>query len=96
MGGGEVFDKDDWYHRNTSMIGTLMKMMISMILVMMMIMIILIIIILINCIDIEQWRTDVFLCMSSLFCYIAIFTCVVTIYYVYCVQETSAISLNHG
>ena len=42
MGGGEVFDKDDWYHRNISMIGTLMKMMISMILVMMMIMIIII------------------------------------------------------
>ena len=39
-GGGEVFDKDDWYHRNISMIGSLMKMMISMILVMMMIMII--------------------------------------------------------
>ena len=42
MGGGEVFDKDDWYHRNISMIGTLMKMMISMILAMMMIMIIII------------------------------------------------------
>ena len=42
MGGGEVFDKDDWYHRNISMIGTLMKMMISMILVMMMILIIII------------------------------------------------------
>ena len=41
-GGGEVFDKDDWYHRNISMIGTLMKMMISMILVMMMIMVIII------------------------------------------------------
>ena len=41
-GGGEVFDKDDWYHRNISMIGTLMKMMISMILVTMMIMIIII------------------------------------------------------
>ena len=39
-GGGEVFDKNDWYHRNISMIGTLMKMMISMILVMMMIMIV--------------------------------------------------------
>ena len=36
-GGGEVFDKDDWYHGNISM-----KMMISMILVMMMIMIIII------------------------------------------------------
>ena len=35
----EVFDKDYWYHSNISMIGTLMKMMISMILVMMMIMI---------------------------------------------------------
>ena len=40
MGGGEVFEKDDLYHRNISMIGSLMKMMISMILVMMMIMII--------------------------------------------------------
>ena len=38
--GGGGFDKDYWYHRNISMIGTLMKMMISMILVMMMIMII--------------------------------------------------------
>ena len=41
MGGGG-FDKDDWYHRNISMIGTLMKMMIAMILVTMMIMIIII------------------------------------------------------
>ena len=41
MGGGGV-DKDDWYHRNISMIGTLMKMMISIILVTMMIMIIII------------------------------------------------------
>ena len=41
-GGGEVFGKDDWYHRNISMIGALMKMMISMILVMMTIMIIII------------------------------------------------------
>ena len=39
MVGGEVFDKDDWYHRNISMTGTLMKMKISMILVMMMMMI---------------------------------------------------------
>ena len=42
-GGGEVFDKDDWYHRNISMIGTLMKMMISKILVMMMMIMIIII-----------------------------------------------------
>ena len=42
LSGGGGFDKDDWYHRNISMIGTLMEMMISMILVTMMIMIIII------------------------------------------------------
>ena len=41
-GGWGGVDKDDWYHRNISMIGTLMKMMISIILVTIMIMIIII------------------------------------------------------